>query len=319
MKKLCYTVCAVLALLLGAGCEKTIEFRGEETEPRLTVTACAEAGNPLVAYVASSVFFLKDDNSGSAYLAGLDTLRGQVRCYVNGSREAHMFTLQPADEYASTLCYLVPDYVPSPGDHIRLEADFPGFDPVWAETSVPRMPAFELVSYEWRDMDTDAADWYYGEDSHELEVTLAVTDDATYDKYYFVQPVLQYQFEYCGDEPQFQRYEFSSNDMLFRDMSGANAMAMIDEEGNYFSDKLIKGQRHEFTITVSYLPKKEEGSRMWIHTAAVNEDLYWYDYSYSNLGNMTGLFAEGVTLYSNVNGGYGVFSAAASVWFEVDW
>ena len=65
MKKYFYTICAALALLMGAGCEKVIEFKGEVTEPRLTV-------------------------SGQAFTDGLDTLRGQVRCYVNGAKAPHI-------------------------------------------------------------------------------------------------------------------------------------------------------------------------------------------------------------------------------------
>lgn len=327
MRKIFYTIGAALVLLLGAGCEKVIEFDGEVTEPRLTVSGQAEVGEPLTVYVASSLFFLTDEKLGAAFTDGLDTLRGQVRCYVNGAKEPHVFALQPRKEFASALPYCALDYSPAPGDRIRLEAEFPGFEPVWAETVVPRTPAFEIVAAKWRKMtemqglgwltgETDEEEYWY----NEVELTLAVTDDASYDKYYFIQPAIQYHSEFFGEEDYFVIYGFSSNDILFREMSGNNAMRMIDEEGNYFSDKLIKGQRREFTITVSMLPERDESMRFWIHSAAVNESLYWYDYSYSQVHEgATGLFAEGVTLYSNINGGYGVFGGAASCWLEVDW
>lgn len=323
MKQLFYTICAALMLLLGAGCEKVIEFKGEVTEPRLTVSGQAEVGEPLTVYVASSLFFLTDERVGQAFIDGLDTLRGQVRCYVNGAKTPHEFTLQPRREYASALPYCALDYAPAAGDRIRVEAEFPGFDPVWVETVVPRMPAIEIVSAKWRRMSDEELGWTPEEEEsyNEVELTLAVTDDASYDKFYFIQPVLQYRFEYYEEEDLFQSYAFSSNDILFRELGGgSNALRMMDEEGNYFSDKLIKGQRREFTITVSMLPAKDESMHFWIHFAAVNESLYWFDYSYSQARDgATGLFAEGVTLYSNVNGGYGVFGAAASRWMEVDW
>lgn len=320
MKKILYTISAALVLLLGAGCEKVIEFKGEQTDPRLTVSGQAEVGEPLTVYVASSLFFLTDERLGEAFMDGLDTLRGQVRCYVNGAKEPQVFKLQPRGAFASALPYRAEDYSSAPGDHIRLEVEFPGFDPVWAETDVPRTPAFEIVSTKWRRMsELDDPDWDTTYD--EVELTLAVTDDASYDKIYFIQPVLQYRFEYFGEEDVYQSLGFSSNDILFREMTGgSNAMQMIEEESNYFSDDLIKGQRREFTITVSMLPEKDETMHLWIHSAAVNESLYWFDYSYSQVHEgATGLFAEGATLYSNINGGYGVFCAAASHWMEVDW
>lgn len=319
MKKILYTISAALVLLLGTGCEKVIEFKGEQMDPRLTVSGHAEVGQPLTVYVSSSIFFLTDERMGEAFMEDLDTLRGQVRCFVNGAKEPHILKLQPRGMFASALPYCAADYAPAPGDRIRLEAEFPGFDPVWAETSVPRTPAFEIVSAKWRRMsELDDSEW--SDSYNEVELTLAVTDDASYDKFYFIQPVLQYRFEYFGEEDLYQSYAFSSNDILFREMSGSNAMRMIDEEGNYFSDELIKGQRREFTITVSMLPEKEESMHLWVHAAAVNENLYWYDFSYAQVHEgATGLFAEGATLYSNVNGGYGVFGAAASRWMEVDW
>ena len=55
MKKIALACLAALALLSGTGCEKIIEFKGEQTEPRLTVSAQAEVGKPLEAFLASSI------------------------------------------------------------------------------------------------------------------------------------------------------------------------------------------------------------------------------------------------------------------------
>ena len=60
MKKTALLCAATLTLLLGAACEKIIEFKGEQTEPRLTISSQAEVGKPLEVYVASSIFFLSD-------------------------------------------------------------------------------------------------------------------------------------------------------------------------------------------------------------------------------------------------------------------
>lgn len=320
MKKILIAICAALLLLAGTGCEKTIEFKGEETQPRLTVSSEVEAGQPLVVYVASSLFFLADEKGGAAFTQGLDTQRGEVRCYVNGGNEPKRLSPHADESNVSALRYVSDGFAPAPGDHLRLEAEFPGFDPVWAETTVPRMPAFEVISSKWHEM--ESGDWYNpfddGEVYHALDLTMAVTDDPTYDKFYFVQPVLEQYIPYL-EEVIRTSMTFTSNDVLFRQMSGSNAMQLVDGDGNYFSDELVKGQRREFTISISYVPEKEEDMALYIHVATVNENLYWYDFSYSLLMGDTGLFSEGVTLYSNVNGGYGVFGAAASKWLEVDW
>ena len=321
MKKRLNVLLAAALVLLGAGCEKVIDFDGEVTQPRLTLSSHAEVGEPLTVYVASSVFFLSDQKYGKALTEGLDTLRGGVRCFVNGETASRAMELQSGRD-ESSLCYVSAGYIPAPGDRIRLEAEFPGFDPVRAETVVPRVPACELVSVKRVRMDLSGKDWLYDDDTeyYELEITLAVTDDASYDKYYFLQPY-SLTFDPWDPEDAYRiPYEFSSNDVVFRETAGADALSLLSDTQYFFSDALIKGQRHEFTITVSMLPPREQVLFFGIQLAAVTESLYWYDVSYAQaLSSAGGLFSEGVTLFSNVEGGYGVLDAAASVVLEVDW
>ena len=304
MKKFLFSLCAFFLLLTGIGCEKVIEFTGEQTEPRLTLSSQAEAGEPLEAFIASSVFFLSASHYGTEFVDNLDPQRGKVRCYVNGATTPLLLEYIP-EEQATSLHYRASDYVPAPGDHIRLEAEFPGFDPVWAETSVPLVPACEVVAVK--------------NVSEAVEVTLALTDDAACDNYYFLQP-LRERWEPYMEENVIWAVNFWSNDVIFRERGGSSAMDAFEEDAdNYFSDGLIKGQRHVFVITVP-VPRDEE-VRLLIHLAAVDESLYWYGRSYNQLmeSDWTGFFSEGVTLYSNVHGGYGVFGSAASRWLEVDW
>ena len=322
MKKILISGIMAALLLLSAGCEKIIEFEGEELKPRLTLSSYAEAGTPLTVYVASSIFFLSNQKSGAAFTEGLDTLRGSVRCYVNGEKQSRTMLRCPDGDYAA-LCYQNPDYVPEPGDHIRLEAEFPGFDPVWAETDVPRLPDFEVLSAKWNKVNLDGITDWYDDDSeyYELEITLAVKDDGSYDKYYFLQPVAFLQEEWLP-EGYWTYYRFSSNDIIFRELSGGNAMSTLtdDSEQYYFSDALIKGQRHVFTITTDMIYDRERIQYFGIITATVNEGVYWYDQSFQQVeSGLGGIFAEGTTLYSNVHGGYGFFGSSAPVLLDVEW
>lgn len=330
MKQSLYPLFALALMILAGACEKEIAFKGEVTEPRLTLAARAVVGEPFDVYVASSIFFLESENAGAAFKKGLDTARGTVRCYVNGEKDGIEMALDSALSVAG-FCYRAA-YVPAPGDHIRLEAEFPGFDKVWSEVDVPRLPRFELLARESRKMEND---WGADSDYYEIDLTLAVTDDGSYDKYYFIQPLASYQRSwpwggYVGgegtgdpDEPEdvFSSLIFTSNDIIFtssRNVLGSDSGTSFGS--SYFSDALIKGKRHEFKITLLYVPAPELVSRLGLKLATAEENLYWYDYSYSQLEmSFGGLFAEAVTLYSNVNGGYGILSAAAPLWLEVEW
>lgn len=320
MKNKFFLCSAVLLLTALCACEKVIEFNGEVTEPRLTISSQAEVGKPLTAYVASSIFFLADNKGGAAFTEGLDTLRGQVRCFVNGGKTVRTFSLV-SDVTPTALCYVADDYVPAPGDHIRLEAEFPGFDPVWAETDMLQLPDFEVVSLEWKPMDMgEGWDWMDGEGAryYDANLTLAVTDDASYDKYYFLQPILQYRSEWM-EEDILQAWSFTSNDIIFRETAGVNASQLRENSSNYFSDTMVKGKRYEFTISMTWLPSWDDITHFWVELATVNESLYWYDKSYIQVSSgLNGIFSEGVSLYSNVNGGYGVFCSKTPLWLEVE-
>ena len=314
-----YILCMLaLVALLGSSCEKVIEFKGEVADPRLTISAEALAGEPFRVYVASSVFFLQAGNDFSAYTKNLDTLRGQVRCFVNGGQTSRAMVLRSGEGFGS-YCYLAEDYVPAPGDHIRLEAEFPGFDPVWAETDVPLLPQLDVVSVgEWKLMEKS---WEGEPDYYEVELTLRVTDDGSYDKYYCLQPIAVYYFEPTGSDF-IEVVQFKSNDIIFQQVDVSAFQRFDFETGeamavNYFPDQLFKGQSYTFKIQLVRVPGPPELHLLGLKIATVSESLYWYDMSYSQQEYHFNLFAEGVTLYSNVQGGYGVLCSAAPRWIDI--
>ena len=325
MKRLTLYSSIVLALAsVTAACEKEIEFTGEIRQPRLTLSARAVAGEPFTAYVASSIFFLDAGKGGAAFKEGLDTLAGTVRLFVNGDKEGTEMLLDSGGS-VSAFCYAA-DYVPAPDDRIRIEAEFPGFDKVRAETTVPGTPVFELLSVESRPMDFDL----YGDGTmyYDVDITLAVSDDASYSKYYFIQPLARYKNPFSSgtgdleDDEVLSSLVFRSNDMIFRTPgnSGLDQDFETSFGGAYFSDELIKGRRHIFKITVPFVQAPELTSLFGLKLAAADENLYWYDYSYSRLEmSAGGLFSEAVSLYSNVQGGYGILCAAAPMWIDIDW
>lgn len=319
MKK--YIIPCVLALvaLLGTSCEKVIEFKGEIADPRLTISAEALAGEPFPVYVASSVFFLQRVIDGKAYYENLDTLRGEVRCFVNGSQLSKRMVLQPLETSINSLCYLAEDYEPAPGDHIRLEAEFPGFDPVWAETDVPLLPQLDIVSIgEWKLMEKS---WEGEPDYYEVEMTLRVTDDGSYEKYYCLQPIAGYHYTPTGSDL-VQVLQFKSSDIIFQQVDVSAFQRFDFQTGealavNYFPDDMFKGTSYEFKIQLLRVPAPEDLHMLGLRISTVNESLYWYDMSYSQQEFQLNIFAEGVTLYSNVQGGYGVLCAAAPRWIDI--
>ena len=53
-----YIIVVAFATLLLASCEKEIEFKGEQTDPKLVVNCVCTVGEPVVAQLSKSYFFL---------------------------------------------------------------------------------------------------------------------------------------------------------------------------------------------------------------------------------------------------------------------
>ena len=306
MKRVWIIWACLILLTTGTACEKEIEFDGEERASRLTVSAMIDAGKPITIYVSSSVFFLDSPNN-NGYTARLDTGRGRVRVFVNdGNIDLGAELIPDAFQYYS-LCYGC-DYVPVPGDRIRIEAEFPGFDAVSAETVVPFLPRFEVVSV-------------FPEN---CEMTLRIDDDAAFDKNYYLH--LYTHYEDLDGTIYDTIIPVTSNDVLFRNVSSQlffNGIDLGDSEGwvDYylFRDELIKGKSHSFKIKWAG-SAEDRGNGIFVDLSTVTDSFYWYVTSYETMRNsIGGLFGEGVTIYSNVKGGYGVVGASSSVSREVEW
>ncbi len=308
MKRVWMIWACLILLTAGTACEKEIEFNGEERASRLTVSALIDAGKPIMIYVSSSVFFLNSPNNSEGYTAHLDTARGQVRVFVNDANVAKEAALIPEDWYYSySLCYGC-DYVPVPGDRIRIEAEFPGYDAVWAETVVPFLPRFEVVSVS----------------PENCEMTIRIDDDAAFDKYYYLH--LHTRYEDVDGTIYDMRIPFTSSDVLFRNVSSQLSFGGLDfgdseEWVDYylFPDELIKGKSYSFKIKWQGIVA-DQGEGIYVDLSTVTDSFYWYVTSYETLRNSDGgLFGEGVTLYCNVKGGYGVVGASSSETRVVEW
>lgn len=316
----------VLALAL-VSCEKEVRFKGEQTESKLVLYCNAIAGQNLAADVSVSVFFLDRRNGNGDFTEPLDTLKGSVKVYVNGSETPYVMEYSPLepDYYyyidddgteileampPSTLRYSC-GYVPEPGDRIRVLASFPGYDDVSGETVVPKNN-LNIVSYSTTAIQSDESTRY--------EVTAIVDDPGDMPLYYAVFPYIREAYD--GYDGVFEyRLDINSSDVVFVDATDQLESLIEGETGSshYFSNDLIYGRKHEFKFTFDvrdYYGKNDDDDTeytLFLNFQTLSDSFYYHMSSMNKLENSTfGLFGEGVTLYSNVRGGYGTVCASAS-------
>lgn len=325
-----FTALAVVAALFAASsCEKEIEFRGDETAPRLVLYSLSSPGQKLSADVSSSVFFLKQNYDNKLFTSTLDTLKGGLKVYVNGSATPHVMRYTPLeDDYysyfqqAPTLHYEA-DYIPSEGDHIRIVAEFPGFETAEGETTVPVAGGFSIVSSR-RNVSED--------NRISFDVTARVTDRGAASEYYCVSPSRWCSFDGGETYEREYTYSISSQDPLFMGTT-SDLTAILGEEGtsSYFSDVLFSGGSYEFKFsfepgaefTPGYgyyhdIPVTDTPPdfkyRYDVSLVTLTESLYNHVLSMRNVSaSAYGFFGESATLFSNVKGGYGCVCSSVSL------
>lgn len=309
MKKFLFAV--LLAAVTLVSCEKEIKFNGHETAQRVVLYSQAIAGEPLTAAVSASLFFL--DRDSKKYISVLDTITGSVKVYVNGSTTPIVMTYEPEEldypwQVRSKLQY-VSDYIPACGDHIRIVADFPGFETVEGETTVPKKPDLEILNVKMA-IDEEGVSKY--------DVTVRIKDDGSYSKYYSLIPEAQFEDYFCA-------LDVKSSDIVFQDTAN-ELMSLIGGDDSvvpYFSDVLFHGDHHDINFKFDYnafwfmSPNEAEECDMVLAVSTLTESLYYHMLSLRQMDNDLGFFSEGTTLYSNVKGGYGCVCSSVSLYLQL--
>ena len=323
------SLAVVVSLFTTSSCEKEIEFRGEETAPRLVLYSLSEPGQRLMADVSSSVFFLKQNYDNKLFTSSLDTLKGGLKVYVNGSATPYVMRYTPMeDDYfsyfrqARTLHYEA-DYIPSEGDHIRIVAEFPGFETAEGETTVPVSGGFSIVSSRRNVSEENVISF---------DITARVTDRGAASEYYCISPSRWCSYDGGETYERESTFAISSQDPLFMGTT-SDLTAILEEErtSSYFSDVLFSGGSYEFKF--SFEPGAEfTPGYGYYHDIPVTDPLpdlkYRYDISlvtmteslYNHVLSMRnvsasayGFFGESATLFSNVKGGYGCVCSSVSL------
>jgi len=320
---------SILYLLLMLGlllsCETEIPFNGTITEPVLVVNCVACTDSALQVNISASRFFLSSEVDFPAISDAT------VALYVN---EIFRENLTPNGEgqYQSM-------YIPSEGDVVRLNVSASGFNPVWAETAIPTAVAGFQIDSTITKTDTvplqnDVSNDYGGVPSP------APTSESIIMTYSYIH---QYKIRFtnpAGERNYFRLVvrQMDTKDGIYYGNSYLNdfsdivfgtknetASGLVNTSNrdhyNVFSDDLIDGATHtiSFSYTQSFkldadttLFKDTVSNKDWsltIDLQSISKSYYLYLLSLKALGSSDGFMSEPVQIYTNINGGLGIFGA----------
>ena len=335
---------AMTFCLFLTSCEKEIEFKGEQTDPKLVINGLMEPGQPVKANISKSYFFL-DNPATTAPNDLVATL------YVNGNPIGELMQQTDTiflggytyDELGNIIPYyklttsFVNDYRPHSGDIIKITASANGFDDVEATTSplpkavepqihteVTRWDAWyqHEYNYETNEMEEDSTLWIWVN----VDLTLDITDPNPGQGDYFKIRIenrkvdmyslnsIRTYFEY--DDPVFGSALPDNEYIDFDDLETKPQGVFTDVLFDGRSYQLKLKMRVEMTVDEEYDP---DFFQLPIRLEHLSKEYYYY-LNTCDQGDMSmQIWAEPIQTYSNVKGGYGIVGGRAvnTLWFDL--
>ena len=280
-----------------SACEQVIEPDLPEHTPRLVLQAFCTPDSTWVAFVGRSAGIL-------------ESLPGRARLVADAEVEllAGDRVIDELEFFQRERVYVWEKGALQAGESYSLRVSAPGFATIEATDAIPRPVPTAIVSYR-----TNTSARSESRIRGDLSIKLEIQDPPGETNYYQLR-----MFFFFSSE----RYEgsFSTKDPSIMADNGVDFL--FEGEGSFsgsapfFKDTLFDGQTHAIELSGNY--NAPEHTRFYVQVLYASETYYEYLRSArlheSTQGNP---FAEPVSVYSNVENGYGIFAGYSSQTFEL--
>lgn len=326
-----YILAVLIIGLLTCGCDKTIEFNGEITNPMLVVSSFITPDSAIKAEVTKSRFFLEEDFDSYGGFGYEKVTNADFSLYVNGMLKGKL-THTGAGIYVS-------GYKPNPGEEIKIEVSGTGFASVSGTTVLPARPLIlkvdtssvtekqYLIGY------NNYNNYGYSELDTLSEITLKkisfrvkITDDGNVKNYYRLLVRERIYYEYTFTDIYLSNFE----DIVFGNQQTNDIGSLFEfSRNNYnydtFSDDLFNGKEYDLKFSSFNVVdqkdypgydsqyRKEVRSTYYIYLQEISPDYYLYARSSGAAKNLSGNpFVEPIQIHSNIINGIGVLGSYTS-------
>lgn len=289
------------------GCTKFIDFEGDNATPRLVINGVMYPDSSIQVTLTNSVGYLSTDDINQQ-------TNGVLSLYDGAGNLLELLQHTGNGIYRGTTTASV-------GSRYRVVAEHPGFERVEATDVVP--VAVPILSWDTATVMTENP----FETSNVREYRFTFTDPPGEDNYYMVEVIQAEEFFINNvfdpisggfipdttwfDEPFFFSVGMSTSDQV---ISSENESffgeSLTFDDQFFFSDGLFEGSTREFVVRV---PEPFQGARYILRLSTLSEAYYRYRVTARRFINTNGdPFAEPVLVFSNVEGGLGVFGGVSS-------
>ena len=302
-------LCGLLLLLALSACEQVIEPDLPEHTPRLVLQAFFTPDSTWVAFVGRSVGILEPmpEREMAVADATVELLKeGRVIDRLEFFQRDRVYvwekgTLQAGESYA-----------------LRVAA--PGFAAIEATDAIPTSVPTEIVSYLTRPS-VRPESWIKGD----MSIKLEIQDPPGETNYYQIRMFAFFRDEFRTLDDEVvdlvsirNEGSFSTQDpSIIADNTADEPFdGSFSGSAPFFKDTLFDGQTHAIELSSNY--NAPERTRLYVHVLHLSETYYEYLKS-AKLHESTqdNPFAEPMSVYSNVENGYGIFAGYSSQIFEL--
>lgn len=322
----------ILIAVLFSSCEKTIDFKGDEIEPKIVVNGLLVAGTK----VSANIFQSRSLLSEKGYFESLKDAKADL--YVDGEFVETLKYESKIDTFRKRLDHNLSENIPyengiytsetlvEPGRTYKLEVSREGVNSVNCETTVPE--PVEIISV---DTLTEVVEKDWGTTQF-FTILMKFKDPGDRKNYYRVQvnnergSALNY---YYSDQIVYtdtilvskgQGIGFYLNDPIFKNSeSEANDIVLGAPDNQYaiFDDSQISGREYtlkaQFSNYISNVSDIEHGDFLIQQPILYSITKDYFDYLNTvnyHFWFQDDYFSEPVPVYTNVNGGLGIWSSA---------
>lgn len=298
---------SLLVVFAFGGCTKYIDFEGDNATPRLVINGVMYPDSSIQVTLSNSVGYLSTD--------GIRRQTNGVLSLYNESGELVEVLQHTGDGIYKG------NTVASVGARYRLVAEHPGFEPVEASDVVP-VPV-PILSWDTATVEIENP----FNTTTGLEYRFTFADPAGEDNYYMVEVIQAEEFyinyvldpesgQFMADtvwleQPFFFNVGMNTSDQVIASENDSFlGESLTFGDRFFFSDDLFEGSTREFVVRITEpLPT----ARFVLRLSTLSEAYYRYRVTERRFFDTNGdPFAEPVLVFSNVEGGLGIFGGVSS-------
>ena len=295
-------------LFILSACEQVIEPDLPEHTPRLVLQAFFTPDSTWVAFVGRSAGMLEamPEREMAVADAEVELLAGDR-------------VIDELEFFQQERVYVWEKGTLQAGEPYSLRVAAPGFAAIEATDAIPRPVPTAIVSYR-----THTSARSESRIKGDMSIKLEIQDPPGETNYYQIRMFAFFRSEFRTLDDEFDlfsiRYEgsFSTQDPSIIADNTADEPFSGDFSGTapFFKDTLFDGQTHEIELSSNY--NAPEQTRFYVHVLHLSETYYEYLKS-ARFHEFTqdNPFAEPMSVYSNVENGYGIFAGYSSQTFEL--